>query len=105
MWMMAELSGVPEIRPPLYVRPAGRPCTHTVAPSEGVTVERKGRPTLPLSDVAATVGSGQGAIAIVVLAEAPQAVVAVIVAVPAVAGVPEITLPARGRPAGGSVAG
>src|SRR5437879_5742076 len=63
-------------------------------------VDTNGRPSVP--DVADTLsaGTGHGWMAIVVVAVAPQAEVAVIVAVPEAAGVPEMMLPRSVKPAG-----
>src|SRR5258707_12039501 len=93
-------AGVPEMTFPASVRPAGRLVAVIVAPTEAVTVERKGRPTVPMTASVTTVGAAQPAIVTVVVATAPHAAVAVTVNVPASVGVPEITLPLRERPAG-----
>src|SRR5258708_6651241 len=93
-------AGVPEMTFPARVRPAGRLVAVIVAPTEAVTVERKGRPTVPMTASVTTVGAAQPAIVTVVVATAPHAAVAVTVNVPASVGVPEITLPLRERPAG-----
>src|SRR5229473_2610594 len=62
-----------------------------------------GRPGVPDVAVTLSVGTGHGWMAIVV-AVAPQADVAVMVALPAAAGVPEMTLPTSVRLAGKPVA-
>src|SRR5260221_8634639 len=93
-------AGVPEMMFPASVRPAGRSVTLIVAPTDTVIVERNGRPTVPMTASVTTVGAVQPAIVTVVVATAPHAAVAVTLNVPASVGVPEITLPLRGRPAG-----
>src|SRR5216684_5254728 len=63
-------------------------------------MEAKGRPAVPDSTVAVTVGSTHGSMTRSTDAVAPQAAVAVTWTVPAVDGVPEMMLPASARPAG-----
>src|SRR5258708_149759 len=98
--MIAVPVAVPEIVLPTTLRPAGKPWTHTVAPGDATITATNGRPAVPPRFVEVIVGSGQGSMVMFVVAVAPHAAVAVIVAVPAAAGVPELTFPARVRPAG-----
>src|SRR5438552_3310525 len=102
--MTAVPVGVPEMTFPVTVRPAGNPRTHTVAPTDGVSVATNGSPVVPDNVELTIVGSGHGSMVMVVVADAPQSAVAVIVAVPAANGVPEMTLPVRTRPDGSPVA-
>src|SRR5258708_38132681 len=102
--MIAVPVAVPEIVSPTTLSPAGSPWTHTVAPGDASRTEMNGRPTVPPMLDAVIAGNGQDSIVMFVVAVAPQAAVAVIVAVPAAAGVPEMTFPARVRPAGRLVA-
>src|SRR5258708_30246174 len=102
--MIAVPVAVPEIVLPTTLRPAGKPWTDTVAPGDATIPATNGRPAVPPRFVEVIVGSGQGSMVMFVVAVAPHAAVAVIVAVPAAAGVPEMTFPARVRPAGRLVA-
>src|SRR5258708_34934978 len=102
--MIAVPVAVPEIVLPTTLRPAGKPWTHTVAPGDATITATNGRPTVPPRFEAVMVGSGQGSMVMFVVAVAPHAAVAVIVAVPAAAGVPGMMFPARVRPAGRLVA-
>src|SRR5438034_2110456 len=102
--MVAVPVGVPETMFPVTLKPAGNPCTQTVASGDAAIVERNGRPTVPEATDAVSVGTGQGTMVIVVVAVAPHAAVAVIVAVPEAAGVPEMMVPLSVRPAGKPVA-
>src|SRR5258707_8227613 len=101
--MIAVPVAVPEIVSPTTLSPAGSPWTHTVAPGDASRTEMNGRPTVPPMLDAVIAGNGQDSIVMFVVAVAPQAAVAVIVAVPAAAGVPEMMFPASVRPAGRSV--
>src|SRR5258708_1804389 len=92
--------GVPEMTLPLRVRPAGSESTVTVVPGERASVERNGRPTVPVVRLAVIVGSGQAPTAMSTEADAPQGAVTVAWIVPVAVGVPVMTLSLRVRPAG-----
>src|SRR5438445_7528504 len=100
MCTMAVPRGVPVIVLPVAVRPAGKPWMQTVASGVAVMTVVNGRPTVPFNVVDTRVGTGQGWIVMATDAVAPHEAVAVMVAVPLVVGVPEITIPSSVRPAG-----
>src|SRR5260221_851844 len=76
-WIVPAAVGVPVMRLPLRVRPAGRPVTARVAPGAIVKAVAKGRPVVPVRTLAAIVGTGQASTGMSSVAVAPQAAVAV----------------------------
>src|SRR5207244_3767988 len=99
-WMVPVAVGVPLMMLPLSVRPAGRPVTERVAPGESASVDRNGRPTVPETTPAETVGVAQGSMVMVTGALVPHAFCATTVTLPLTVGMPEVMLPASVSPAG-----
>src|SRR5438552_1499272 len=88
---------------PLSVRPAGSPVTVSVEPTDGAIVVTNGRPAVPPSAVALSVGSGQAPTGMSIDAVAPQAAVTIAWMLPVSDGVPLMVLPLSVRPAGSPV--
>src|SRR5216684_4374189 len=99
-WMVPVAEGVPEMTFPRIERPAGRPVTESAAPGGTVRIEANGRPTVPASALADTVGTAHGSMTRSTEAVAPPGAVAVTWIVPVADGVPEMTFPLNERPAG-----